>query len=106
MDNNEALIEKIDSFRYTHKALIDKRRKRIIYWFGKEKEIRVPQDVRIVGFDDTRLAALMQPQLTTIHQPIKEMATEAVTLALNAVEGRVIAKRTLLPVTLVERETT
>ena len=68
--------------------------------------IRVPQDVRIVGFDDTRLAALMQPQLTTIHQPIKEMATEAVTLALNAVEGKVIAKRTLLPVTLVERETT
>lgn len=38
-----------DYYESRDKALIDKRRKRIIYWFGKEKEIRVPQDVEIIG---------------------------------------------------------
>ena len=64
---------------------------------------RVPQDVKIVGFDDTLIAGLTTPDITTIHQPIKEMATAAVELLISAAEGNTVAKRTLLPVKLVER---
>ena len=67
---------------------------------------QIPKDIKLVGFDDVKLARMLHPQLTTIHQPIKEMATAAVELTVLAVEGQTVAKRSLLPVSLVERETT
>lgn len=40
--------------------------------------LRVPTDLSIAGFDDTPIASLLWPQLTTVHQPIAEMASMAV----------------------------
>lgn len=40
----------------------------------------VPRDLTIVGFDDTMLATAIEPEITTIRQPIAEMAHEAVEL--------------------------
>ena len=68
--------------------------------------IDVPGQLKIIGFDDSIIAKLTAPQLTTIHQPVKEMAEIAVSLLDNAVSGKIVAKRTVLPVYLVERETT
>lgn len=42
--------------------------------------LKVPTDVSIAGFDDTALASAVWPQLTTVHQPISEMAETAVTM--------------------------
>ena len=39
--------------------------------------LHIPRDVSVAGFDDTRLASLVWPPLTTIHQPIKAMAERA-----------------------------
>ncbi len=66
----------------------------------------VPEQFKIIGFDDVRLASLTTPQLTTIHQPVREMAEIAINLLNDAVAGKLVAKRTVLPVTLIERETT
>lgn len=66
----------------------------------------VPEQFKIIGFDDVRLASLTTPQLTTIHQPIREMAEIAINLLNDAVAGKLVAKRTVLPVRLIERETT
>lgn len=70
-----------------------------------ELNIAVPGQMKIVGFDDVSIAQLTTPQLTTIHQPIKEMAETAIRLLMDAVEGRLVAKQTVLPVQLVERGT-
>lgn len=67
---------------------------------------RVPDDIQVVGFDDVFLSSLTIPPLTTVHQPIKEMSTMAIDLLIDAVEGKTVAKRSLLPVSLVKRETT
>ncbi|HBN57595.1 MAG TPA: LacI family transcriptional regulator [Lachnospiraceae bacterium] len=67
--------------------------------------IRVPEDMKIVGFDDVNLASLTTPQLTTIHQPIKEMAETAIRLLDDSVAGKMVPRRTVLPVRLVERGT-
>lgn len=68
--------------------------------------ISVPEQIKIVGFDDVSVAELTTPQLTTIRQPVKQMAELAVGYLVDAVEGKMVPKQTILPVTLVERETT
>lgn len=68
--------------------------------------ISVPEQMKIIGFDDVNIASLTTPQLTTIHQPVKEMAEIAINLLHDAVSGKLVPKRTVLPVCLVERETT
>jgi DNA-binding LacI/PurR family transcriptional regulator len=45
--------------------------------------IRVPEDVSIVGFDDIQLAEHTNPPLTTVRQPISEMAAAAVRAAID-----------------------
>ena len=67
---------------------------------------RVPEDIQLVGFDDVMVSRLTTPPISTIHQPIKEMAESAVDLVIAASEGKVVPKRTLLPVTFIEREST
>ena len=47
---------------------------------------RVPEDVALVGYDDSPIAAAMQPSLTSVRQPIEEMGPEAVHLLLDAIE--------------------
>lgn len=39
--------------------------------------LRIPEDISIAGYDDTRLASAVWPPLTTIRQPVREMAKRA-----------------------------
>ena len=43
-----------------------------------ELNIKIPQDIKLVGFDDVEISKLTTPTITTIHQPIKEMARLAI----------------------------
>ncbi|BFH11456.1 hypothetical protein J6TS7_18730 [Paenibacillus dendritiformis] len=45
--------------------------------------LRVPNDLSIIGFDDTILSRIVVPRLTTILQPIPEMAKETIQLLLR-----------------------
>ena len=49
--------------------------------------LEVPHDLTVVGFDDSLIASTIWPGLTTIHQPIAQMAGEAVDLLVSAVRG-------------------
>lgn len=51
--------------------------------------LRVPDDVSIVGFDDLPLASWELVQLTTVHQPMDEMARAAARLLVDRIEGNV-----------------
>lgn len=55
-----------------------------------ERGFRVPQDLSVVGFDDSDLSRVVQPRLTTIRQPLEEMARLGVELLLRLIEGREI----------------
>lgn len=52
---------------------------------------RIPSDLSIVGFDDSQSSRVVTPALTTIRQPIEEMASAAFRLLLDVVEGRPVA---------------
>jgi LacI family transcriptional regulator len=49
--------------------------------------LRVPQDLSVVGFDDTPIARLLSPPLTTIRQPLREMGQLALQTALRLAAG-------------------
>lgn len=49
--------------------------------------LRVPRDLSIVGYDDLPLAEWSSPALTTIHQPLTEMAKEAARLVVRMSVG-------------------
>jgi len=46
---------------------------------------RVPDDVRVIGFDDSSVGALTRPSLTSVRQPIEEMAIEMAKILLDTI---------------------
>ncbi len=62
--------------------------------------IRVPDDVAIIGFDDTLEARLVTPQLTSVRQPIYGIGVKAAEILLAKLQGEPVAECTLLPTTL------
>jgi DNA-binding LacI/PurR family transcriptional regulator len=65
---------------------------------------RVPEDVAIVGYDDSPVASTARPPLTSVRQPIEEMGQEAVRLLLELVEGADRApRRVILATQLIRR---
>ncbi|UFJ40814.1 LacI family DNA-binding transcriptional regulator [Brevibacillus humidisoli] len=49
----------------------------------KEEGVRVPQDIAVVGFDNIQFAAMMNPTLTTVAQPMYEMGCEAARMLIH-----------------------
>ena len=64
---------------------------------------RVPEDVAVVGFDDS-IAPTLDPPLTSVRQPIEEMGREMVRLLLDQVSGPApVPRRVILDTRLVTR---
>ena len=53
----------------------------------KEAGLRVPADVSVVGYDDILLAEFFDTPLTTVHQPIEEIARKSAELLFKRIEG-------------------
>ncbi|MBN9185986.1 MAG: substrate-binding domain-containing protein [Microbacterium sp.] len=67
----------------------------------------IPHDVLVVGFDDVRTARVLTPALTSVHQPIREMAAAAIGLLTRAAAGETLTPTaTVLPTRLVVRAST
>jgi phosphoserine phosphatase RsbU/P len=66
--------------------------------------IRVPEDVPVMGFDNTSVARFAQRSLSTMAQPIEEIAEQAVDTILRKLEGLDTPAVTVLDVQLVLRE--
>jgi DNA-binding LacI/PurR family transcriptional regulator len=71
-----------------------------------KRNISVPEEIQLIGFDDISFATLLSPELTTISQPVKEMAEKAVELIVNNELTGMTGGKFIFPVTLVTRQTT
>lgn len=70
-----------------------------------QRNIRVPEDVSLVGFDDLPAAQYTIPPLTTVHQPVYELGHMAAQSLLSLIEGHK-ATVSLPPFKLVVRDST
>ena len=69
--------------------------------------LRVPEDLSVVGFDDTQLARMACPPLTTVRQPLREIGGVALRTALRLAAGETIESHHVeLATTLVVRGST
>jgi LacI family transcriptional regulator len=57
---------------------------------ARERGLRIPDDLSIVGFDDTQIARMASPPLTTVRQPLREMGAVALRTALRLAAGEKI----------------
>ena len=74
---------------------------------ARERGLRIPEDLSVVGFDDTVEAVIAVPALTTVRQPLAEMGRMAVVLLLQLLEKRRLEPlRVQLATRLVIRDST
>ncbi|WP_195948667.1 LacI family DNA-binding transcriptional regulator [Clostridium saudiense] len=71
-----------------------------------EIKIRIPEDSKLVGFDDVDISQLTTPRITTVHQPIKEMARLSIELIDAKYNNIEVNEKTILPIKLIIREST
>jgi LacI family transcriptional regulator len=69
-------------------------------------EVKIPDEVAVIGFDDFELAALLYPRLTVVRQPTADLAREAAKLLFNLLDdsGEIEPQRIVLPTELVVRD--
>jgi LacI family transcriptional regulator len=72
---------------------------------ARERGLRLPEDLSIIGFDDIPQAAHVHPTLTTVRQPLEEMGRSAARLLLNYIaQPTAPVERIELPTELIIRE--
>lgn len=58
-----------------------------VYDAARDLGLRIPDDLRVVGFDDHTIASELTPQLTTVRQPMRELGRAAVHMLDQATRG-------------------
>ncbi|MCE5300011.1 MAG: LacI family transcriptional regulator [Spirochaetia bacterium] len=56
---------------------------------AKKHGLKIPDDLAVVGFDDSQCSAFVNPPLTTIRQPIEEIGTEVFDMAVEAIGSKI-----------------
>lgn len=74
----------------------------------RNANLRVPEDISVVGFDDVPSAVSIEPELTTVRQPIERLGQLAVEILISRIEEKghdaVTTQRIVLPTELVVRK--
>ena len=73
---------------------------------ARQKGINIPKDLKIIGVDGTKQILGFVPELTTIQQPVKQIAKVAVDKLIDLIEGKTAESCMDLPVKLLEGQTT
>ncbi len=78
-----------------------------VYQAARKLGVQIPTDLSVVGFDDVELCQWVSPQLTTVHQPLADMARVATRMVVDlAREGTRPSRRVELATTVIVREST
>ncbi|ANB61158.1 LacI family DNA-binding transcriptional regulator [Anoxybacteroides amylolyticum] len=69
---------------------------------------RIPEQLAVVGFDNQEITELMEPSITTVHQPVAKMAQKALEVMIDKIHSRKYKQREIyeFPLKLIVREST
>ncbi|WP_173915446.1 LacI family DNA-binding transcriptional regulator [Halobacillus sp. Marseille-Q1614] len=78
-----------------------------VFKAARELNLSIPEDLSVIGFDDSQFAEIVFPALTTIRTPITDMAEKTVELAVQiSRKGKNFKETITFQPTLIEREST
>ncbi|PAU68342.1 LacI family DNA-binding transcriptional regulator [Bifidobacterium criceti] len=77
-----------------------------VYEAARQNGLRIPEELSVVGFDDVQTSAFLGPALTTVRQPLHDMAAAAARMLIDTAERRPTQHHVILPTTLVVRGST
>jgi LacI family transcriptional regulator len=78
-----------------------------VYEAARQRGLRIPQDLSVVGFDDLPVARWVSPPLTTVRQPLAEMGSAAAQMLGELIDGVPLrSSRVELSTELITREST
>ena len=98
-ESNRKIIRNLLTRKNRPQAIFGSVEKLILttYEVCNELGIKIPQDLKVVGFSNSPMAGLLNPSLTTITQPAYEIGNKAASILFELVEKRMLNK--LLPET-------
>jgi len=71
----------------------------------KELNIKIPEEISVMGFDNILMSLYTDPLLTTVKQPKKQMGATAINMLLDIIEGKSIEnKNIVLPTEIMDRK--
>lgn len=74
--------------------------------YAKEKGLRVPEDIDIIGYNNSIISVCSDPELTSIDSKVKTTTISAVRTLIDALEGREAEQKICVPCEIVKRQTT
>src|SRR2546430_16242956 len=74
--------------------------------FASRCGMALPRDLSVIGFDDLRFGAFMNPPLSTVHLPLQAVGARACERLIERINGRRETITDRLPIHLVVREST
>ena len=77
-----------------------------LYVAARERGLRIPRDLSVVGFDDMDFARALGPPLTTVALDAERMGATAFELLEKRIKGTRVRRRIVLPAELLVREST
>jgi DNA-binding LacI/PurR family transcriptional regulator len=79
-----------------------------VYEAARERDVKIPSELSVVGFDDTAICGYLSPSLTSVRQPLADMAAEAIRLIFELGDNPSSAsgRRIELATSLVVRDST
>lgn len=69
-------------------------------------DLLIPGNIKLIGYDDTSIASLTSPRLSSIKQPLREMSEYIIETIISQIEGEAVPMMRTFPVSLVRREST
>ncbi|PTV96084.1 LacI family transcriptional regulator [Rhodobacter aestuarii] len=72
----------------------------------RQHGLQVPKDVSVIGFDDTLIASMVDPALTTVHQPRRDIGFAAMQMMIARLNGTMTPPDQIFPTELVVRGST
>jgi DNA-binding LacI/PurR family transcriptional regulator len=70
----------------------------------RERGLRIPEDIAVVGFDDNYFGLTASPRLTTVHQPSLELGTTMAEVLVKLIAREPVEQETILPTRLIVRQ--
>lgn len=76
-----------------------------VYDYLNEKNIKIGEEISVVGFDDREIAAFVNPPLTTMAIPLHEIGTKSAEMLVNKINGTELEKNNFsIPCRLIKRK--